>query len=307
MAMQNTATHNEGVITNEQNNTSNDERHIMDVQNNTTYDESFITPTFCSRVKSMLKLDFYRLLHTPAFYIMLLIAAIIPAMVLSMAGIEAPAPGTTGLSIGAAVTSVPTAPAMEITNAWQLIESTGGSAVAENPLDFGGFANINMLFIFAGLLMAIFVAHDYSSGFVKNIFTVHSKKTDYVISKTAVGIFSGAGMIITYVLGTVLAGLITGKAFDVDVSGLILCLFSKLFLMGIFCALFLGIAVFFRNRLWMTIVFTFLFGMMLYPAASVATLSSSVVTMIITLLAGLIGAVAIGSLSSLILRKRDLV
>jgi len=164
-----------------------------------------------------------------------------------------------------------------------------------------------MLFIFAGLLMAIFVAHDYSSGFVKNIFTVHSKKTDYVISKTAVGIFSGAGMIITYVLGTVLAGLITGKAFDVNVNGLILCLFSKLFLMGIFCALFLGIAVFFRNKLWMTIVFTFLFGMMLYPAASVATLSSTVVTMLTTLIAGLIGAVTIGSLSSLILRKRDLV
>ena len=276
----------------------------MDVQNNTINDESFITPTFGSHVKSMLKLDFYRLFHTPAFYIMLLIAAIIPAMVLSMASVPPP---STGLSVGAAAASVPTAPAMEITNAWQLIESTGGSAVAENPLDFGGFANINMLFIFAGLLMAIFVAHDYSSGFVKNIFTVHSKKTDYVISKTAVGIFSGAGMIITYVLGTVLAGLITGKAFDVNVNGLTLCLFSKLFLMGIFCALFLGIAVFFRNKLWMTIVFTFLFGMMLYPAASVATLNSTVVTMLITLIAGLIGAVAIGFLSSLILRKRDLV
>ena len=123
----------------------------------------------------------------------------------------------------------------------------------------------------------------------------------------SVGVFGGGGMIITYVIGTVLAGLLTGKAFEVNVSGLVMCLLSKLFLMGIFCSLFLGIAVFFRNKLWMTIVFTFLFGMMLYPAASVATLSSTVVTMLITLVAGVIGAVAIGSVSSLILKKRDLV
>jgi cation transport ATPase len=163
-----------------------------------------------------------------------------------------------------------------------------------------------MLFIFAGLLMSIFVAHDYSSGFVKNIFTVHSKKLDYVISKSAVGIFSGAGMIITYVFGTVLAGLLTGKAFDVNVSGLIFCLISKAFLIGIFCPLFLGIAVFYKNRLWLTIVFTFLFGMMFYPAASVATLNSTVITMLLTLIVGAIGAVGFGAISSLFLKKRDL-
>lgn len=259
-----------------------------------TRKETFPSPSFGDRVKSMLKLDFYRLFHTPVFFIMIAVAAIIPAMVLSMSGME------TVSSTGVVQKSV------EITNTWQMIESLGGSAVAENPLDFAGFANINMLFIFAGLLMAIFVAHDYSSGFVKNIFTVHSKKTDYVISKTAIGVFSGAVMICTYVFGTVVAGLFTGKAFDVNMSGLILCLLSKLLLMGIFCSLFLGIAVFFKNKLWLTIVFTFLFGMMLYPAASVATLSSTVLTVVMSLVAGAIGTVAIGYVSSLILRKRDL-
>ena len=256
--------------------------------------EEFATPKLGSRLKSMLKLDFYRLFHTPLFYIMLGVAAIIPAMVLSMAGVETMGPdGTMQKGI-------------ELTNTWQIVESLGGSAVAENPLDFAGFANINMLFIFAGLLMAIFIAHDYSSGFVKNIFTVHSKKADYVISKSAVGIFGGTGMIITYVIGAIIAGLLTGKSFDVNMSGLILCLLSKVFLMGIFCSLFVAVAVFFRNKLWMTIVFTFLFGMMLYPAASVATLSSTVVTTLITLVAGVVGAIAVGAGSSLILRKRDL-
>jgi len=248
----------------------------------------------------MLKLDFYRLFHTPAFYIMLLIAAMIPAMILGMSGTSA---GTS---------SAASAPSIEITNAWQLIESSSAvGTVADNsaagPIDLGGYANINMLFIFAGLLMAIFVAHDYSSGFVKNIFTVHSKKIDYVISKSAVGIFSGAGMIVTYVLGTALAGLFSGKSFDVNVGGLILCLLSKAFLMGVFCSLFLGIAVFFKNKLWLTIVFTFLLGMMFYPAASVATLDSTGITLLISLAAGIIGALVFGTVSTLFLKKRDLV
>jgi hypothetical protein len=264
--------------------------------------ETFESPAFSNRVSSMLKLDFYRLFHTPAFFIMLIIAAIIPAMVLSLSGADMSPP----LSNSEHAVNTPQMAMPEFENTWQLIESTGGSAVAENPLDFAGFANINMLFIFAGLLMAIFVAHDYSSGFVKSIFTAHSKKIDYVLSKSAVGIFGGAGMIVTYVFGTVIAGLFTGKAFDVNVSGLIFCLISKLFLMGVFCSLFLGIAVFFRNRLWLTIVFTFLFGMMFYPAASVATLNSTIITVFLTLIAGVIGAIAFGAVSTLILKKRDL-
>ena len=265
-----------------------------------TAKNTFETPTFGNRVRSMLKLDFYRLFHTPVFYIMLTVAAMIPAMVLALSMAEPP----TSNSPHTANTPQMEMPVFD--NTWQLIESTGGSAIADNPLDFAGFANINMLFIFAGLLMAIFVAHDYSSGFVKNIFTVHSKKMDYVLSKSAIGIFSGAGMIVTYVFGTVLAGLLTGKAFDVNVAGLILCLISKMLLMGVFCSLFLSIAVFFRNRLWLTICFTFLLGMMFYPAASIATLSATGITVLISLFAGTVGAVGFGAVSNIFLKTRDL-
>ena len=264
--------------------------------------EVFENPKFTDRVKSMLKLDFYRLFHTPLFYIMLAIAAIIPAMVLALTVADMSAPQVNS----AHVANTPQMQMPEFDNAWQMVESLGGSAIADNPLDFAGFMNINMLFIFAGLLMAIFIAHDYSSGFVKNIFTVHSQKVDYVISKTAIGIFGGAGMIITYIFGTVIAGLLTGKAFDVEVGGLIFCLISKMLLMGVFCSLFVGVAVFFKNKLWLTIVFTFLFGMMLYPAASFATLGSTAITMLIALVIGAAGAVAIGAVSNLFLKKRDL-
>lgn len=39
---------------------------------------------FAKRIKGMLGVDFYRLFHTPMFYIFLIIAAIIPAMIVSM-------------------------------------------------------------------------------------------------------------------------------------------------------------------------------------------------------------------------------
>ena len=273
--------------------------------------EVFKTPTFKDRVKSMLKLDFYRLFHTPLFYIMLAIAAIIPAMVLGLSIAEtAGAPQTN--SGYAANTPQAEMPAFDYT--WQLIESSENYSDKDSAdggaFDMAGFANINMLYIFAGLLMAIFVAHDYSSGYVKNIFTVHSKKIDYVISKSAIGIFSGAGMILTYVFGTVLAGALTGKSFELGVSGiggLIFCLLSKMLLMGVFCSLFLCIAVFFRKNLWVTIVFTFLFGMMFYPVASFGTtLDSTIIAPLVSLIAGAAGALAFGAVSNLFLKKRDL-
>ena len=48
----------------------------------------FKNPTFTRRLRGMLGVDFYRLFHTPLFYIFLAIAAIIPAMILGTGGME---------------------------------------------------------------------------------------------------------------------------------------------------------------------------------------------------------------------------
>ena len=50
-----------------------------------TRELKFRNPSFSERIKGMLGVDFYRLFHTPMFYIFLVIAAIIPALV-SMPG-----------------------------------------------------------------------------------------------------------------------------------------------------------------------------------------------------------------------------
>jgi len=249
----------------------------------------FETPKFGKRIKSMLKLDFYRLFRTPAFYIMLVVAACIPALVLGM--------------VGAAEEGAAT-----FTNTWQVFEGLSGNTAG--LMDFANMAKVNMIYIFAALLISIFIAHDYSSGFVKNIFTVHAKKSDYVVSKSVVGIFGGVCMILIYLIATIVVGGIMGKSFDLGaagVGGFFMCLLSKLFLMGVFVPLYLIFAVLFKNKLWLTIMATFAAGIIFYPIASIAVpLDSSFLTLIMCILAAGIGFIGFGWISSVILNKRDL-
>ena len=110
----------------------------------------FESPSFAKRIKGMLGVDFYRLFHTPMFYIFLAIAAIIPAMILGTGGMENPQTGEVSAQL--------------YTNVWHII-------AAESPLyivnTIGEYANMNMVFIFGGIMVSIFIGHDYKSGYVK--------------------------------------------------------------------------------------------------------------------------------------------
>lgn len=101
-----------------------------------------------------------------------------------------------------------------------------------------------------------------------------------------------------------------GKSFELgaaNAGGVILCLLSKMFLMGVFVPLYLIGAVLFKQKLWMTIIATFAAGILFYPVASLAVpLDASLLTLIICVLAAGIGFIGFGSLASLILNKRDL-
>lgn len=83
------------------------------------------------------------------FYIFLAIAALIPALIIGTSGMENPH-GTTAAAL--------------YTNAWNAI-------AADTPLyafrDIGGYANMNMVFIFGGIMVSIFIGNDYRSGYVK--------------------------------------------------------------------------------------------------------------------------------------------
>lgn len=271
-----------------------------------THELKFESPGFVQRIKSMLGVDFYRLFHTPMFYIFLLISALISAMVLGMTSM--PSPNGTA-----------TEPLY--TNTWQII-------AAEIPLyvvsDIAEYANMNMVFIFGGIMVSIFIGHDYKSGYVKQLFTTHAKKQDYMISKTIVSAFSMACMCITYLIGGVIAGLLAGMSFEVNVGSLICAVIGKMIMSLGWASLYTFLNIIFRKFFGISIASSFFFGtgiliigaaamignnsalnIFLYGSSVYACLSSNILTVFVCLVCSAAWAVIYNVLGTYILSKCD--
>lgn len=266
----------------------------------------FESPTFIQRIKAMLGVDFYRLFHTPLFYIFLAIAAIIPAMLIGVTGIENP-DGTVSEPL--------------FTNVWQAI-------AADTPIyGFEGiekYANMNMVFIFGGIMVSIFIGHDYKSGYVKQLFTTHAKKSDYMISKSLTCAFAMACMCMTYLLGAILAGALTRTAFSVDLGNLLCAIVGKLVMSLGWASLYTFLNVVFRKYFGVSIASSFFFGtgilvigigaalgntpalnVFLYGASVYACLSSTLLNVVVCLTASVAWAVVYNLLGTLLLSTSD--
>ena len=260
----------------------------------------FEKPSFFKRLKGMLGVDFYRLFHTPLLYIFLCIAALIPALV-SMGG--------EGETAGM------------FSNAWQII-------AANKPLyvinDIGEYANMNMVFIFGGIMISIFIGHDYKSGYVKQLFTTHAKKQDYMISKTLLGAFSMACMCGTYMIGGIVSAAFTGLPFTVNAGSLISAILGKMIMSLGWASLYTFINIVFRSKFGISIALCFVLGtgipvigaaavigntpalnIFLYGSSVYACLSSNALTLFICLMNSVVWTVVYNVCGTLILNKRD--
>lgn len=264
-------------------------------------DMKFETPSFAKRIKGMLGVDFYRLFHTPLFYIFLAISAIIPAMILSMTGME----GSAGI----------------YTNTWEAIAAFEPLYVIK---DIGQYANMNMVFIFGGIMVSIFIGHDYKSGYVKQLFTTHAKKQDYMISKTIVCAFAIVCMCFAYLMGTIIAGLIVGLSFTVNAGSLICAILGKVIMSLGWASLYVFLNVIFRKFFGISIASSFFFGtgiliigaaavvgnsallnIFLYGSSVYACLTSNFLTVIICLVVSCAWTVIYNVLGTWILNKSD--
>ena len=203
----------------------------------------FQSPTFIDRIKKMLGVDFYHLFHTPLFYIFLGIAGIIPALVAM--GFSKTDP-VTGQIIGSS-----------LENIWIMIASDEALYVVS---DIAEYANMNMVFIFGGIMVSIFIGHDYRSGYVKQLFTTHAKKEDYMISKTITCAFAMACMCITYLIGTIVSGIFLQASFEVNVFSLIFAILSKMVMSLGWASLYTFLNVIFRKYFGVSIASSFFFG-----------------------------------------------
>ena len=269
-----------------------------------THKLSFESPGFVQRLRGMLGVDFYRLFHTPLFYIFLAIAAIIPAMILGMTTMET-AEGVKPL----------------YDNTWQVIAANTPLYVVK---DIADYANMNMVFIFGGIMVSIFIGHDYKSGYVKQLFTTHPKKRDYMMSKTLVSAFSMACMCVTYTIGGVVAGFCVGASMEVNVGSLIFAILGKMVMSLGWASLYTFLNVIFRKFFGVSIASSFFFGtgiliigvaailgnssllnVFLYGSSVYACLSANVVTLIVCIICSVAWAVIYNVAGTHILNKSD--
>lgn len=270
----------------------------------------FESPSFSRRIKGMLGVDLYRLFHTPLFYIFLAIAAIIPAMILGTMGMENPQTGAAGHAL--------------YSNVWHII-------AADKPIyvisDIAEYANMNMVFIFGGIMVSIFIGHDYSSGYVKQLFTTHAKKQDYMISKSLSCAFAMVCMCGTYILGAVGAGIFTGISFEVNALSLIIAILGKMVMSLGWASLYTLLNVVFRRYFGISVASSFFFGtgiliigaaaviegilpsgalnIFLYGSSVFACLSATPLTFVICLVCSVTWAVIYNIVGTIVLNNCD--
>lgn len=275
----------------------------MNKVNNLTFE----SPSFRRRLGGMLGVDFYRLFHTPLFYIFLAIATIIPAMILGTNGMENPETGE--------------AAAQLYTNTWHLIAAPEPLYVVTN---IGEYANMNMVFIFGGIMVSIFIGHDYRSGYVKQLFTTHAKKRDYMMSKTLCCAFAMACMCVTYLIGTVAGGLFSGASMEVNIGSLMIAIFGKIIMSLGWASLYTFLNIIFRKFFGISVASSFFFGtgiliiaagaflgnnallnVFLYGSSVYACLSANFLTLVVCLVCSVVWAVVYNILGSFILLRTD--
>ena len=119
---------------------------------------------------------------------------------------------------------------------------------------------VNMVFIFGGIMVSIFIGHDYKSGYVKQLFTTHAKKQDYMMSKTIVCAFAMACMCVTYLIGGIAGGLVAGYPFQVNVGSLVLAILGKMVMSLGWASLYTFLNIIFRRYFGVSIASSFFFG-----------------------------------------------
>ncbi len=256
---------------------------------------------FGKRLKTMLKVDARRMFTMPTVWIMLGVSLALPILILVMTSFMG---GTTvNPQTGVEETVV------TFTNVWQAIGSAGGAM----SMVLTSMCNINLLYFLVAIFVCLFVGEDFRSGYVKNLFTVRSKKLDYVLSKTIVLFAASVGMFVLYFVGAMIGGGIAGLSFDLaavgaSAGGIIACMISKVFFALVFVSIALTLATVGKQKLWLSILGSLAAGMLLFTMIPMMTpLNSGAFNVALCVLGAPIFAVGLGAVSNIILNKTSLV
>lgn len=261
--------------------------------------------TFGRRLKSMLKVDFRRMFTSRLFYIMAGICLVVPVLILVM----------TTMMDGSVSVNPETGEEMVMEafdHVWQIIGTVSGSGASVSAeMSMTAMCNINLLYFGIAVLVCLFVADDFRSGYAKNLFTVRAKKNDYVISKMLVSIVSSVILFAVFFIGSMLGGVIAGLPFTMDgFNGvnLVICLLSKLSLIAVFVPIYLAVSVSTKQKSWASILGSCAAGMLLFMMIPMLTpLNAGIMNVIGCLAGGALFTLGLGAVCNQILSKTSLV
>lgn len=281
---------------------------------------TFPAQRFSQRLGRMMRVDSRRMFMTPRLYVLCGICLVVPILILVMTtmagGMEMKNPQTGTVS------------SLEpFTNTWQIIGSVmdmamfsggiqtaaGADSTAEMGagMDMTSMMNINLVYFVAGVMVCLFVADDFRSGYAKNLFAIRAGKGDYVLSKLLVCTAASVFLLLSFFAGGMLGGAFAGLSFELEgatVLNLVMCMLAKVFLLPLFVSIFLSMSVWAKRKVWLSILLSLGAGMLLFMMIPMMTpLNAGVMHMGLCLAGGILFSLGIGILSRLILARTDLV
>lgn len=179
---------------------------------------------------NLLKMDLFRLFRRKTLYIMIIALS---AMTLSMLFLADPKSLTMNGILG-------------------VMEGVS----MENFMSAG--SGLGLTYTLMSIMLSFFVCDDFSSGFAKNIFTVHSKKSDYIVAKILSMMVGNAVLMLFSLLESLGFCLIAGIAIE-NISGILCFWIQKWILSAAFSAAILFVSLLLRNK-GLGFLFACLFG-----------------------------------------------
>ena len=183
------------------------------------------------RVKNLLHMDFHRVLHGKAFWVMVGITVFIPIMMLT-----------------------------QMSDVHDLATFIGGDSSAAG-FSFGAGMSLSILIVLTGILLCIYIGKEYTSGQIKNIITSHANKCDYIFAKTVIAFLWTSVFNVIYLLTLFVLGMVMDiPAGIASIPSLILFVLEKLLLSIPMSVLMIAINLIFREKYGWSILFTCIVG-----------------------------------------------
>lgn len=249
----------------------------------------------------LLRMDIYRLFHRKMLYVLLIAMT---AIMLSMLFLSDPSMMTINSVMGV----------MQGVNMENFMSAASG---------------LGLVYTLICILLSFFVCDDFSTGFAKNVFTVHANKRDYIVSKILSTMLASGVMMLVSTVEAVGFCLLSEIELG-SIGGIIVFFAEKWLLSSPFAAVILFISLLTRNKgigflfacllgtggLVMGLSWAFetlhipytsqILSWTMYGASTVPELSFHLGGLFHVVVAAVIWSVVYGMLSAAVLKKKDI-